>query len=121
MARTSVGSMVATVRVEPSRLSGRTWYFRAVSGGMSLTTEGLTLKTGRLMEGRPNWRAQNCADVVAGDPSQLDQAVSQAASVDPLVLQGPTELLPADEVFSDQQVTEVDRHETGLPQAHPRQ
>ena len=56
MAKTSVGSMVAMVKVEPARLSGRTWYFRAVSSGMSFTIEGSTSKKGRLMEGRPNWR-----------------------------------------------------------------
>ena len=82
---------------------------------------GVDPEDGEVNGGQAELAAQNCADVVSGDPSHPDQAVSQAASVDPLVLQGPAELLPADEVFSDQQVTEVDRHESELPQAHPRQ
>ena len=86
-----------------------------------LDDRGVDLEEGEVYGGKAELAAQDSANVLAGDPSQPDQAVSQPASVDLLVLQGLPELLPADDVFSDQQVTEVDRHESRLPQAHPRQ
>ena len=53
IAKTLVGSVIAIVSVLPERLSGMTWYFRAVSVGTSLTMVGSILNWARLMEGTP--------------------------------------------------------------------
>ncbi len=53
MAKTLVGSVIASVSVAPARLMGMTWYFWTVSGGTSLMTAGSTSNWVRLMEGTP--------------------------------------------------------------------
>ena len=56
MANTLVGSVIASVSVAPARLSGTTWYFWAVSGGMSLTTAASISNRPRSMDGTPYCR-----------------------------------------------------------------
>jgi hypothetical protein len=53
IAKTLVGSVIAIVRVLPERLSGMTWYLRAVSVGTSLTMVGSILNWARLIDGTP--------------------------------------------------------------------
>ena len=53
IAKTLVGSVIAMVRVVPERLSGTTWYFWAVSGGISLMTTPSISNCERLIEGTP--------------------------------------------------------------------
>ena len=71
-----------------------------------LHDRGVNFEEGEVDGGQAELAGEDGADVLAGDPPQLNQAIPQAASVDPLILQGLPELLPGDEVFCDQQVTE---------------
>jgi hypothetical protein len=56
MAKTFVGSTIASVSVAPTRESGSTEYFSATSRGMRRMTEASTSKRSRLTEGTPYWR-----------------------------------------------------------------
>ena len=56
MAKTLVGSVIAIVSVAPARLSGRIWYFWAVSAGISLMTDWSISNSPRLIDGTPYCR-----------------------------------------------------------------
>ena len=56
IAKTFVGSAIASVSVVPDRPTGSTLYLVALSGGTRRTTEGSRSNSRRLMAGTPQWR-----------------------------------------------------------------
>src|SRR2546422_11732505 len=75
MANTLVGSTMARVSEEPTRLKGRTWYLIAVSIGISLMTLGSTSKYERLIEGTPYWRESTGGDLALPEEPHLNHGV----------------------------------------------
>src|SRR3989454_11913176 len=75
MANTLVGSTMARVSEEPTRLKGRTWYLIAVSIGISLMTLGSTSKYERLIEGTPYWREGTAGGCYVLQEPRLDNVV----------------------------------------------
>src|SRR5207253_9711672 len=68
IAKTFVGSTMASVRVAPTRDNGRTEYFWATSGGMRRRTESSVSNKTRLTDGMPYWR-DSMAVIVSSETS----------------------------------------------------
>src|SRR3989454_10559220 len=82
MANTLVGSTMARVSEEPTRLKGRTWYLIAVSIGISLMTLGSTSKYERLIEGTPYWRRRHAGAASLPRDPRLTSVVPRPAPFD---------------------------------------
>ena len=70
MAKTFVGSTIASVSVAPTRESGSTEYLSATSRGMRRMTDSSMSKSSRFTEGTPYWR-ESTAVIMSSETSPI--------------------------------------------------
>ena len=70
MAKTLVGSAIAIVIVAPAWLTGRMWYFCAVSAGISLMTDGVDLELRQVDRRNADCWLSSVGDFFVGDEAR---------------------------------------------------
>ena len=104
----SDGSATATVRVRPSRLSGRTMCFAATSPGMSLRVRGSTSNLRQVDGGHPEVPREQLGDLDLGDDALLGHHVAQAQAGRLGLGGGRRELVASQQTFLQKEVADRD-------------
>ena len=102
MAKTLVGSTMASVRVAPTRERGMTEYFWATSWGIRRRTGSSILKEVKVNGGNTVLPREHGRNHVVGNQSEFDQIVAKPATVFALIVQSFTQVLSTDEVLADE-------------------
>jgi hypothetical protein len=64
------------------------------------------LKSSRLTEGIPYWRERTAVIVSSDYEPQLDEVIAQPPAVLPLIIEGLTKMLRADQILADENFAE---------------
>ena len=100
-----VGSAIATVRVRPSRLSGRTRFFSARSAGIELHDLGVDLELREIDRRHLVLPGERLGELDLLDEAELDEVVPYARPVLALFLKRLVELHPGDEPLVEEEIT----------------
>ena len=107
MAWRFVGSAIATISDEPARETGMIWCLSHTSRETSFSTSGSISYSSRLTAGTRYCGARKFGDLLVGDVAQLGERVAEVRALASLLLLGLTELLKADQLFADEQLTDA--------------
>ena len=101
---------MASVKDDPTRLSGSTWYFVAVSMGINLVKVGVNLKIGEIDGGNTVLAGEDRRHLIVAQETQFDQGIPQPSPVRLLMLERLLELVRANQVFFEKDFPELARH-----------
>ena len=100
------GSVIATISVEPARLTGMSWWAWRSSAGTSWMTSGEISKSARLIDGTPYCFERKLVSSVFVEDAELGEAVAEACTGLALLFLRLLQLRERDQVLADQQLSQ---------------
>ena len=102
MAKTFVGSVIASVSVVPERPTGMTWYLAAVSPGNQADDGRVEIELAEIDGRDAVLPAEQRRDLFVADEPQLDEVRPQPPAVGALMVQRLLQLAGRDALFAQQ-------------------